>query len=41
MSTIHHESLVDDANDYSQHYLNEDPDELYEVEGVYYNDEEH
>jgi hypothetical protein len=41
LSLIHHESLPEDANDYSDYYLNENPDGYYEVDGVLYNDAEH
>ena len=41
LSTIHHEADVDDANDHSMHYLDENPDEAYVVDGVFYNDKDH
>ena len=41
LSLIHHESLPEDANDYSDYYLNENPDGYYEVDGALYNDAEH
>ena len=41
LSTIHHEADVEDVNDYSEYYMNENPDDLYEVDGEFFNDYDH
>jgi len=41
LGLIHHEALPEDANDYSDYQLNEDPDALFERDGEFYDSEEH
>lgn len=41
LTEIHHKADVEEANDYSDYYLNENPDAYFEKDGVLYSSEEH
>lgn len=41
LSAIHHDAKPEEANDYTEHYLNEEPDALHEVDGEFFDSKEH